>query len=51
MQLRVNGALDISRFKEMITVYNCLTLEHIEVLGNKKVITINEKNEILALLA
>ncbi len=51
MQLRVNGALDVSRFKEMITVYNCLTLEHIEVLGNKKVITINEKNELLALLA
>ena len=50
MQLRVNGALDISRFKEMITVYNCLTLEHIEVLGNKKVITLNEKNELLSLL-
>lgn len=50
-QLRVNGALDINRFKEMITVYNCLTLEQIEVLSNKKIITAKEKAELVAMLA
>ncbi|MCQ2740544.1 MAG: hypothetical protein MJ210_00270 [Alphaproteobacteria bacterium] len=50
MQLRINGAIDISRFKEMITVYNCLTVEQIEALGNKKAITSTEKVELLSLI-
>ena len=51
MQLRVNGAMDVSRFKEMATVYNCLTAEHIEALSNKKAITYTEKAELLSLIS
>ena len=51
MQLRVNGAMDVSRFKEMATVYNCLTAEHIEALNNKKAITYTEKAELLSLIS
>ena len=49
-QLRVNGALNIDRFKEMITVYHCLTEEQINILSNRKVITAREKEELLELL-
>lgn len=51
MQLRTNGAISIDRFKEMITVYNCLTAEQIEVLGNKKAITNSEKTELMSLIS
>ena len=51
MQLRINGAIDVNRFKEMATVYNCLTAEHIEALGNKKAITSSEKEELLSLIS
>lgn len=51
MQLRINGAIDVNRFKEMATVYNCLTAEHIEALGNKKAITNTEKAELLTLIS
>ena len=51
MQLRINGAIDINRFKEMVTVYNCLTSKHIEALANKKAITSSEKAELLALIS
>ena len=51
MQLRINGAIDVNRFKEMATVYNCLTAEHIEALGNKKAITSSEKAELLSLIS
>lgn len=51
MQLRVNGAMDVTRFKEMATVYNCLTAEHIEALSNKKAITYTEKAELLSLIS
>ena len=50
-QLRVNGALTIDRFKEMITVYHCLNEDHIHILSHKKVITAREKEELLELLA
>lgn len=49
-QLVKNNALPITRFKEMITIYNCLTREHIEILLNRKVITQVEKDELLLLL-
>lgn len=51
LQLRINSALDFNRFKEMITVYNCLTPSQIEILSNRRVITANEKNELLDLLS
>lgn len=51
MQLRINGAIDINRFKEMITIYSCLTAEQIEDLWNKKAITNAEKAELLALIS
>lgn len=50
-QLRVNGALDIERFKEMITVYHCLSPEQIAILSNRNVITSRERDELLELLA
>ncbi len=50
-QLRVNGALDIERFKEMITIYHCLTPEQIAILCNRNVITSRERDELLELLA
>lgn len=50
MQLAKNGALDISRFKDMITIYHCLTKDQLEILYNKHIITLNEKNELRALL-
>ena len=49
-QLRVNGALDIERFKEMITVYHCLSPEQIAILSNRNVITSRERDELLELL-
>ena len=51
LQLIRNGALEINRFKEMITIYHCLTKAHIEALSNKKIITNHEKNELLKLIA
>lgn len=51
LQLRVNGSLNITRFKEMITLYNCLSTEQIEILNNKKIITNIEKDELVAMLA
>lgn len=51
MQLRTNGAINVNRFKEMATIYNCLTAEHIEALSNKKAITFSEKAELLALIS
>lgn len=51
MQLTKNGVLTFDRFKEMITVYNCLTRSQIDVLWNKKIITLKEKQELLDLLA
>ncbi|MDK7754538.1 MAG: hypothetical protein QP753_00705 [Peptoniphilus harei] len=51
LQLRTNGAVDVNRFKEMATVYNCLTAAHIEALANKKAITSNEKAELLAIIS
>lgn len=51
MQLRINGAIDVDRFKEMASVYNCLTAEHVEALGNKKAITNAEKIELLRLIS
>lgn len=50
-QLRLNGALNIERFKEMITIYHCLTEEQINILSNRNVITSREKEELLELLA
>lgn len=50
MQLAKNGALNISRFKEMITIYHCLTKEQLEILYNKHIITLNEKQELRELL-
>lgn len=49
-QLRVNGVLNVERFKEMITIYHCLTETHINILNNKKVITALEKQELLDML-
>lgn len=51
LQLIRNGALEFSRFKEMVTVYNCLTSSQIEILSNRRIITANEKNELLELLS
>ena len=51
LQLIRNGALDFNRFKEMVTVYNCLTPSQIEILSNRRVITANEKKELLELLS
>ena len=51
IQLNKNGVLTIDRFKEMITIYHCLTKSQIEVLWNKRVITTKEKQELLDLLA
>lgn len=50
MQLAKNGALDISRFKDMITIYHCLTKDQLEILYNKHIITLNEKQELRNLL-
>lgn len=50
-QLKVNGVLNIERFKEMITVYHCLTENQINILSNRKVITALEKQELLDMLA
>ena len=50
-QLRLNGALNIERFKEMITIYHCLTEDQINILSNRNVITSREKEELLELLA
>lgn len=50
-QLRVNGVITIDRFEEMITIYHCLTKEHIEILYNKRAITNREKEQLLELLA
>lgn len=50
MQLAKNGALNISRFKEMITTYHCLKKEQLEILYNKHIITLNEKQELCKLL-
>ena len=49
-QLRVNGTLNIDRFKEMITVYHCLTEEQINLLNGKNIITSFERDELIALL-
>jgi len=43
--------LDFNRFKEMVTVYNCLTPSQIEILSSRRVITANEKKELLELLS
>lgn len=51
MQLWTNGAIGVERFKEMITVYHCLTAAQVEALSNKKVITNAEKAELLSLLS
>ena len=51
IQLRANGALDLSRFREIITVYHCLTAEQVEILYARRVVTSREKAELLALLA
>ncbi len=51
LQLIHNGALNLTRFKEMATLYNCLTIEHINVLSNKRIITSNEKKELINLLS
>lgn len=50
LQLLKNGALDIERFKEMITLYHCLTSSHIDILSRKKIITAKERNELVELL-
>lgn len=50
-QLKVNGVLNVERFKEMITIYHCLTENQIIILHNRKVITALEKQELLDLLA
>ena len=49
-QLRVNGTLNIDRFKEMITVYQCLTEEQINILYCKSIITSREHDELMELL-
>ena len=51
MQLTRNGVLNFNRFKEMVTVYHCLTKAHINILWNKRIITSKEKQELLDLLA
>jgi len=51
LQLIRNSALGIAQFKEMATIYCCLTIEHINALHNKHIITNNEKAELLALVA
>ena len=50
-QLRLNGALDIERFKEMITVYNCLNSDQINILKNRNVITTSERDELISMLS
>ncbi len=49
IQLTKNGVLTFDRFKEMITIYNCLTKSQIDVLWNKKIITSKEKQDLLDL--
>jgi hypothetical protein len=51
LQLQKNGALDIKRFRDMASVYKCLTQDHINVLTNKKIITTIEKTELEQLIA
>jgi hypothetical protein len=46
LQLQKNGTLDIERFREMVTIYGCLTKDHIDILATKKIITSLEKNEL-----
>lgn len=51
LQLVRNSALSIERFKEMITVYNCINESHIDVLYNKHIITSMEREELKAMIA
>lgn len=50
LQLGRNGVLHMERFREMITVYHCLTQAQIEALYSKRVITARERQELLDLL-
>ncbi|WNY24315.1 hypothetical protein MmiHf6_16460 [Methanimicrococcus hongohii] len=49
LQLVKNNILNFDRFKDMIVVYRCLTLDHIEILHHKKIITNKEKEELIRL--
>lgn len=48
--LKTNGIINIDRFKRMHTTYHCLTKEHIETLGNKKLISSIDKEDLLSLI-
>jgi hypothetical protein len=50
LQLQKNDALNINRFRDMASIYKCLTQEHINVLSNKKIITAIEKTELEQLI-
>ena len=50
MQLAKNGVLNIARFKDMISTYHCLTKDQLEILYNKHIITLSEKQELRDLL-
>lgn len=50
MQLAKNGVLNIARFKDMISIYHCLTKDQLEILYNKHIITLSEKQELRDLL-
>src|SRR5699024_6941711 len=45
--LRRKGILTLDRFIKMIEKYNCLTVDHIEVLSNKGIISFDEKPVLL----
>ncbi|MCM1086671.1 MAG: hypothetical protein NC419_00840 [Muribaculaceae bacterium] len=51
IQLIKNGVLPLERFREMITVYHCLTKEHIQILFHRKIITADERDELEGLLS
>ena len=49
-QLMSTGKISFDRFKSMQETYSCLTEDHVEIIHNKRFISSNQKNELLALI-
>ena len=48
MTLRLNNVITYERFEEMVKVYHCLDDNQINLLYNKKIITAQERDNLLA---
>lgn len=48
--LKLNGAISLNLFQGMITEYNCLSKEHLELLADRKLISLQQKAELAAMV-